>query len=74
MSSKQWHGGKGDKPRGVDQKKYADGWDLAFGKKKPEIKARKKQPKHSVTQVHKDKSKYDRKKLDKTENGSIIDT
>ena len=28
-----------------------------FGKSKPEIKARKIQPSHSVTQTHKDKSK-----------------
>lgn len=55
--SKQWHGGKGDIPRGNDQQKFADGWELAFGKKKPAIKARKAQPDHSLTQVHKDKSK-----------------
>lgn len=55
--SKQWHGGKGDQPRGIDQQKYADGWELAFGKKKPEVKARKSQPDHSATQVHKDRSK-----------------
>ena len=56
-NKKQWHGGKGDTPRGNDQQKFADGWELAFGKKKPEIKARKAQPDHSVTQMHKDKSK-----------------
>ena len=32
-------------------------WEKIFGKKKPEIKARKTQPEHSKTQVHKDKSK-----------------
>jgi|TARA_R110000744_G_scaffold221326_1_gene340256 hypothetical protein len=57
MSNKQWHGGKGDSPRGTDQKKYSDGWEAIFGKKKPEIKARKAQPSHSITQVHQDKSK-----------------
>jgi len=55
--SKQWHGGKGDAPRDPDHKKYADGWELAFGKSKPSIKARKAQPDHSITQTHKDKSK-----------------
>ena len=29
------HGGKGDKPRPVDQKKFNDNWDLIFGKKEP---------------------------------------
>ena len=62
--SKQWHGGKGDKPRSPDQQKYADGWELAFGKKKPTIKARKHQPSHSVTQIHVDKKKKnDRKEV-----------
>lgn len=39
------------------QQAYADNWDKIFGKKKPKIKARKNQPKHSITQIHKDKSK-----------------
>ena len=32
------HGGKGSNPRPieVDQKKFADNWDLIFGKKEPE--------------------------------------
>ena len=42
---KQWHGGKGDKPRSANGKAYADGWELAFGKKKPETKVRKSTPK-----------------------------
>ena len=54
---KQWHGGKGDKPRQPDGKAYADGWELAFGKKKPEVKARKVSPEHSKTAVHRDKTK-----------------
>ena len=44
-------------------KGYEDNWELIFGKKKPEIKKRKKTPKHGVTQVHVDKTKYNRKKV-----------
>ena len=55
--SKQWHGGKGSKRRNSNEEAYADGWELAFGKPEPKVKARKAQPKHSVTQIHKDKSK-----------------
>jgi|TARA_R110002050_G_scaffold53450_4_gene121522 hypothetical protein len=58
--AKQWHGGKGSKTRNPDQKKFSDGWELAFGKKKPEVKARKKTPDHGVSQVHKDKTKPSR--------------
>mgnify|MGYP006156128043 CR=1 FL=1 len=61
MDNKQWHGGKGSKRRNSNEDAYADGWELAFGKKKPEIKARKEQPSHSITQVHKDKTKYNRR-------------
>jgi len=32
MSGK-WHGGKGSNYRKVDGKKYADNWDMIFGKK-----------------------------------------
>ncbi len=32
--SKQWHGGKGSKRRNSDESKYADNWDLIWGKKK----------------------------------------
>ena len=60
---KQWHGGKGDKPRGTDQQKFADGWELAFGKKKPEVKARKAQPSHSITQIHTNKKKNNKRIL-----------
>lgn len=55
--SKQWHGGKGSKRRNSNEEAYADGWELAFGKKKPEVKARKAQPSHSITQIHTDTSK-----------------
>lgn len=68
MSNKQWHGGKGDTPRGTDQQKFANGWELAFGKKKPEIKARKHQPDHSITRVHADK----KRKLPKEEKHNSI--
>jgi len=52
---KQWHGGKGDEPRNINYNKYSKGWDTIFGKEK--VKARKAQPKHSITQIHKDKTK-----------------
>ena len=38
MDNKQWHGGKGSTRRNSNEDAYADGWELAFGKKKPEIK------------------------------------
>ena len=60
-TSKQWHGGKGSKRRNSNEEAYADGWELAFGKPEPRVKARKAQPKHSITQVHKDKTKYNRR-------------
>ena len=54
----KWHGGKGSGRRSTaDDDAYADNWERIFGKKKPEIKSRKHQPDHSVTQVHKDKTK-----------------
>lgn len=52
---KQWHGGKGDKPRSANSKAYADGWELAFGKKQPELKVRKQTPKTGQSKVHRDK-------------------
>ncbi len=61
--TKQWHGGKGSKRRNPDDNAYADNWEQIFGKKKPEIKKHKKTPKHGVTQVHVDKTKYNRKKV-----------
>jgi len=40
--SKEWHGGKGDKPRKKsDQKKYADNWEKIFGDKKKKEKSQK---------------------------------
>ena len=38
-----------------------EAWIRVFGKPKPEVKEHKKTPSHGLTQVHKDKSKYDRK-------------
>lgn len=37
-----WHGGKGSKPRPVeDRKKFEDNWDRIFGKKKDDQKDEK---------------------------------
>ena len=58
-----WHGGKGSKRRNSNEEAYADNWEKIFGKKKPEIKVRKETPSHGVSQVHSDKTKYNRKKL-----------
>jgi len=69
----KWHGGKGSKRRPEKEGVYQDQWEKIFGKPKPKIKEHKKTPKHGVTQVHKDKTKYDRKTLDRTAKGSIID-
>lgn len=52
---KQWHGGKGDKPRQANQQAYADGWEMAFGKKMPKVKARKSTPKQGHSKVHRDR-------------------
>tara|TARA_R110001632_G_scaffold223235_2_gene354878 strand:+ start:331 stop:543 length:213 start_codon:yes stop_codon:yes gene_type:complete len=61
--TKKWHGGKGsEKRKSDDQEAYADGWERIFGKKKPETKVRKTTPAHAKTNVHKDKTKYDRKR------------
>ena len=72
--NRQWHGGKGSKVRNSDQDTYADNWEKIFGKKKPETKVRKTTPKHAQTKIQKDKTKYDRKVLDNTDNSDIIDT
>ena len=47
--------GKGSKrrPRVVSEKDFADSWNKIF--------PRKKTPKHGLTQVHKDKTKFKRK-------------
>ena len=31
MSSKQWHGGKGSKPRSTNDEVYRSNWDRIFG-------------------------------------------
>ena len=59
-----WHGVKGSKRRNSNEEAYADGWELAFGKKKPVVKVRKETPSHGASQVHSDKTKYNRKKSD----------
>lgn len=53
IMGKQWHGGKGDKPRNLNYDKYSEGWDAIFGN----VKARKKTPSHGNTQIHTDKTK-----------------
>tara|TARA_Y100001937_G_scaffold79123_1_gene107246 strand:- start:1095 stop:1322 length:228 start_codon:yes stop_codon:yes gene_type:complete len=54
---------KGSKRRPEKSGVYQDNWEKVFGEKKkePKVKARKKTPKQSLTQVHKDKTKYKRK-------------
>jgi hypothetical protein len=54
------HGGKGSKRRPESGTGYTDNWDTIFGKK-IEVKTRKVTPPHSKSQVHSDKTKYDRK-------------
>jgi hypothetical protein len=66
INMSKWDGGKGSKRRPENDTTYQDNWEKIFGVKKPETKVRKKTPSHA-------KTKYDRKKLDNTENGSIID-
>jgi|MEHZ01.5.fsa_nt_MEHZ011330685.1_2 hypothetical protein len=73
INMSKWDGGKGSKRRPENDTTYQDNWEKIFGVKKPETKVRKKTPDHAKTQIQKDKTKYDRKKLDNTENGSIID-
>jgi hypothetical protein len=42
-----WHGGKGSKPRPVeDRKKFEDNWDAIFGKKKDDQKDSKPEEKN----------------------------
>ena len=65
---KQWHGRKGSQRRNSNEDAYASNWEKIFGEKKKKIvsKVRKTTPSHGLTQVQKDKTKYDRKnfKLD----------
>jgi hypothetical protein len=60
VTSKNDITGDNIKSRHSGQKKYADNWEKIFGKKKPEVKGRKKTPDHAVSQVHKDKTKPSR--------------
>ena len=61
MSDGKWHGGKGSKRRPEDFNRLSNEWDRIFnGLKKtdfPDVKARKAQPQHSITQIHKDRTK-----------------
>lgn len=64
--SKQWHGGKGSGRRTTaNNAAYEDNWEKIFGKKKPDLKARKQTPSHGATQVHKNKKKPSRVDLKK---------
>jgi hypothetical protein len=72
INMSKWEGGKGSKRRPNDTS-YADNWERIFGKKKPETKVRKVTPTHAKTQIQKDKTKYNRKKLDTSANADIID-
>lgn len=58
------HGGKGSKRRPESGTSYTDNWDTIYGKK-IEVKSRKVTPPHSKSQVHSDKTKYDRKTVTK---------
>jgi hypothetical protein len=69
----KWEGGKGSKRRPETDTTYQDNWEKIFGKKKPETKVRKVTPTHAKTQIQKDKTKYNRKKLDTSANADIID-
>jgi|TARA_B100001094_G_C18195462_1_gene810459 hypothetical protein len=64
--AKQWHGGKGSQRRNSNEKLYSDNWDTIFGKK-TEVKVRKVTPSHGLTQVQKDKTKYNRKAMTKAD-------
>ena len=64
---------KGSKRRPEKDGQYQDQWEIIFGKKKQETKVRKQTPAHARTQVQKDKTKYDRKKLDRSAKADIID-
>jgi hypothetical protein len=45
MDNRRHSAGKGDAPRQVDPKKWADNWDRIFGKKKPKKESVAKKPK-----------------------------
>jgi hypothetical protein len=48
---------KGSRQRPIrNQKQFEENWDKIF--------VRKKTPSHGATKVHKDKTKYDRKRID----------
>ena len=72
----KWHGGKGSGRRTTaNNSAYEDGWEKIFGKKKPDVKARKQIPSHGTTQVHKNKKKPSRVDLkrdlrDNTDHGN----
>jgi hypothetical protein len=60
MSTRKWHGGKGDTPRGLGGNTYADNWEAIFGKKPEDVKSRKVIPDHGKTSVHDNKTRPSR--------------
>jgi len=54
---------KGSKRRPEKDGKYQDNWERVFGKPEPKVKEHKKTPDHAITQVHVDRTKYNRKKV-----------
>ena len=38
--SRSWHGGKGDRPRSMNRKKWNEGYDRVFGKKRTKYSKR----------------------------------
>jgi hypothetical protein len=66
---------KGSKRRPEKDGQYQDQWEKIFGKPKPKVKEHRKTPRHGVTKVHRDRTKYNRKdkNLDRTANADIID-
>ena len=61
---------KGSKQRPTDLKKYSSNYDKIFGKKNP---VKKNMDKLHNPKTHRDKTKYNRKVLDKYEFRSKID-
>lgn len=59
LTGKRSVSGKGSKrrPQFISDEKFADAWDRIF--------TRKTTPPHAATQLHTDKTKYNRKKLTK---------
>ena len=70
----KWHGGKGSKRRPEKEGAYQDQWEKIFGKPEPKVKEHMLTPYPFFSLIPLDKTKYDLKKLDRTEISNIIDT